>query len=448
MPRSAILTIEAASPGGVPALVETLYALLHGQGEDPTVYRAAFAAGPLTPLQRAAWWLRHLKPRLTEDRGLRTILVPAPPFPLWLFYAVPHFLLGPLLGEYPRALVASGSAHVALPLALRGIPYAAWVATLYEDELRAKEASGDAWASAVLRSPMWPLLAWQEKLCLRRAGRIMALSYHTAERIKALVPEAAEHISVVLYPVDSTRFHPPTGPREAGTPHGRYILFAARINDPRKNTAILLEAFRRVHETHPDLKLVLCGEEPDAALRAVISEHGLADAVICRGAVSTDELLNLYQHAQLFALPSLQEGLGIVVLEALACGTPVVAFESGGPSGIVIDGETGRLLPDPRNSAAYAQAILGLLDDPQALEAMRARCVGHARRTYDRPVITGRIRAAYDELLNDTPDLPLRAWLAAGWAVLVAAAYGLNLFQRHWPAIQSQIIGPLLGSLR
>lgn len=390
-----ILTLQAASPGGVPALVDAVYGMMARWGCRPTVYRAHFAEEDLTPLQRIAATLRTWSPRRVEERGLRTVLVPAPPLPLWLFYAVPQFIFGGLLGRCPAAFVISGSAHVALPLALRRRPYVLWIATIYEDELRAKAEAGDTWAAGVLNSPTWPLLQRQERLALRRAARILALSPHTTRRIVDAAPEVEDRLETVLYPVDLTRFHPAPDVR-ANPLHGRYLLLAARLNDPRKNVGLLLRAFARVRSEHPDLRLVLVGDEPGPALRGLVQELGLDKCMVFGGAVPPNELLRLYQGAELFVLPSLQEGLGIVVLEALACGTPVVATACGGPEGIVIDGLTGRLVHDFHNPDVLAGTILDLLADPARLDAMREQCAAFAAEHFAYPVVETQLRAAYE----------------------------------------------------
>ena len=443
---AAILTIEAASPGGVPALVDTLVKLLGRWGHDPTVYRAHFAAGNLSFGQRVAATIRRWRPRQVDERNNRTVIVPAPPLPLWAFYTVPHFLFGPLLGQHHCFMVASGSAHVALPLALRGIPYSLWVATLYEDELQAKQATGDNWARRVLNSPTWPLLVAQEQYVLRRAERVLALSFHTAERIKQMVPDAANRVETVLFPVDTRRFKPSQTVRD-DPPYGRYLMLAARINDPRKNVGLLLRAFARVREEHPDLSLVLVGEDPNDAVLRLVRELGLKDAVIFGGIVPADELLRLYQGAALFCLPSLQEGLGIVVLEALACGTPVVTTRCGGPEGIVIDGETGRVVDELHEPAPYAAAILDLLHDRERLARMRARCAAFAADNFASPVVAEQLRETY-EATQQAPRIGrARLIVAALWAVLVLGAYIQHQWLIHGPAIQSRFVEPLLGRL-
>ena len=435
-----ILTLQAASPGGVPALVDTVYELMEGWGYRPTVYRAHFAEGALRPAQRLQETARNWRPRLIEERGLRTTVVPAPPAPLWSLYAVPQFMVGRLLGQYDSAFVISGSAHVALPLALRGSPYTLWIATVYEDELRGKAEAGDGWARGVLDSPTWPLLARQERLALRRAERVLALSPHTARRILEIAPEVGDRLETVLFPVDLERFRPDDAAR-ADPPRGRYLLLAARINDPRKNVSLLLRAFQRVHAEHPDLKLVLVGDEPGEAVLGLVAELGLGEAVVCGGIVSADELLRLYQGAELFVLPSMQEGLGIVVLEALACGTPVVATACGGPEGIVIDGVTGRLVHEFHDPEPLAQAILDLLADPARLAALRERCAAFAAERFAYPVVAAQLKAAHEATERAQPRTGrLHEWLALGWVLVVLAAYLQHQFVIHWPAIQARLL--------
>lgn len=445
---AAILTIETATPGGIPTLVETIYALMRRWGYDPAVYRTRFGGDGLSRWQYVRSVIRHWRPHSETINGLRTVVVPALPLPLWMLYLVPHFMVGPLLGKFPAVFATSGSAHVALPLALRGQPYVLWVATRYEDELQAKADVGDRWAQGVLSSPMWRILEAQERLVLRRAARVLALSYHTSERIKALAPDVADRLETVLFPIDLERFRPDPAVR-SDPPHGRYLLFAARINDPRKNVHMLLNAFAVVRQQHPDLRLVLVGEEPDEALRRHVDEMELARAVIFGGVVSADELLRLYQGAELFVLPSVQEGLGIVVLEALACGTPVVSTPCGGPEGIVLEGQTGRMVDTIHDPGVFAGAILDLLSDPTRLADLRERCVAFAAAHFAAPVVAAQLEAAYRHVVDSKPrPSKLRDGLVAVWAVFVLAAYLQHQMAIHWPAIEVQIITPLLSTLR
>lgn len=437
---AALLTIEAASPGGVPTLVDTIYPLMEARGYEPTVYRAQFAAGALSFGQRVGVTLRNWRPKLVEERGMRTVIVPAPPVPLWLFYVVPHFLTGSLLGKYRSVFVASGSAHVALPLALRGTPYTLWIATVYEDELRGKAEVGDAWARGVLTSPMWRLIEAQERYVLRRADHILALSPYAARRIAEIAPETKDRIRTVLLPVDTDRYRPDESAR-SGSAYGRYLFLAARINDPRKNVPMLLRAFARIRARLTDLKLVLVGEEPDETLRGLVDALGLAEAVCFPGIVSRDDLLQLYQGAELFVLPSRQEGLGIVMLEAMACGTPVIATDCGGPEGIVLDGITGRIVPND-DAEQFAQAVIDTLSDPGELAAMRQRCRDFAVERWSREVVEETLVQHFELTASTRSAGRVRETAAAMWAILVTAAY-----VQHQLALNGDAVRRLISTL-
>ena len=464
--HTCILTIQADRPGGVPTLVDWWYRFLTRWGHRATVLYAAFEEGEIGLLKRLGHTLRTWGLHSRPEHPNPTLANAAPPLPLWLFYFVPQWIAGPALGRFDQIVVASGSAHVALPLALRRRPFVLWVATLYEDELRGKALAGDEWAARVLESPFWPFLVWQERFTLRRASRILALSPYTRRRILEVLPEVEESLDLVMVPMDTERYRPlSAGDRNRRTP---YLLNASRINDPRKNTPLLLEAFARVRERYPRLKLVLVGDEPQPALLDRCERLGLNEAVSFRGKVPEEELLALYRGAELFLIGSTQEGLGIVMLEAMASGTPVVATECGGPEGVVIDGETGRLVPN-NDAEAMAQAIIELLSDPDRLEAMRHRCVNFVREHCSLPVVEAQLYRHFVEVFPDSTaaqqalfDVPRRAsprnearqaslWrsvLAAAWAVFVFVMYMQHQMMLHWAAIRAEILEPLLDAIR
>ena len=442
-----ILNIEAASPGGVPALVEFIYSLMLEWGNAPTIYRTQFTSSNLTLPQRILQTLIHWRPEEIQDRGFHTVIVPAPPFPLWLFYAVPHFLFGSLLGNYDTAFVASGSAHVALPLAARGIPYTLWVATLYEDELRAKSSAGDQWAENVLQSPLWPLLKLQERFVLQSAAKILALSPYTTRRIREEFPETEERLETVIYPVDIRRFQPNTATRENSS-YVHVLLAAARLNDPRKNIPLLLNAFAIIHREMPDCHLILVGDVPGHELMSLVDMLGLNYAVDFPGIVDNDELLRLYQSADLFVLPSKQEGLGIVLLEAIACGTPVITTAYGGPEGIVLNGITGYHLDSQTDAAELAQVIINLLSDNLKLEEMHKKCVEFAHQHFALEHVALQIRDGFEAAKNRQASFRLRNILAVIWSFIIIAAYIQHQVVLHWNAIQSSILDPLLNILQ
>lgn len=178
--------------------------------------------------------------------------------------------------------------------------------------------------------------------------------------------------------VDTKVFSPPLLQGLVSEP---YVLCVGRLADPRKNVTLLVEAYARLPtELRARHRLVLAGAD---TLPLTVLERAAALGVGDRitQVVWPDQaaLIELYRGASAFALPSDEEGFGVVVIEAMACGVPVVATRCGGPDGIISDGEDGFLVPrdDP---AAMADRLTRLLLDPQLNQQMR----GAARATVER----------------------------------------------------------------
>jgi glycosyltransferase involved in cell wall biosynthesis len=463
--HTCILTIQADRPGGVPTVDDWWHTFLTRWGQRAIVLYAAFVGDGISRFQRLIltlrWWRAHPRPEHPHP----TIANAPLPVPLWLFYFVPQWIAGPVLNTFDEVVVSGGPCLHALPLALRGRPYILWIGTLYRDELEGKALIGDAWARSVLASRFWPFLAWQERLVLHRASRILVQSPYTLRRIREELPAVADRLDLVMVPVDEGRFHALSG-GGADRPAGRYILNVSRINDPRKNIPLLLEAFVRVHAHLPDLRLVLAGDSPAAHLVTRCEQLGIRESVVFRGKVEMDELAALYRGADLFVISSAQEGLGIVMIEAMACGTPVVATDCGGPEGIVINGQTGQIVPN-NDPQALADALLRLLSDPAGLDHLRQGCLEFVRQNCALPVVERRLyghfaavfprsAAARQQLFTDLPpaslsEQPGRPRLleaaAAGWAVFVLILYLVHQWAILGPSIRAQLIDPLLGGI-
>ena len=143
---------------------------------------------------------------------------------------------------------------------------------------------------------------------------------------------------------------------------------------PQKDHATLLDAFARVREVRPDARLALVGDgESRAELEARAERLGIAHNVLFTGA--RDDVPDVLASFDVFAFPSLFEGLCLAVIEAQAAGVPVVATPVGGIRETVVDGETGLLVPT-RDPQALAAAILRLLDDRE----LSARLAAEAQR--------------------------------------------------------------------
>ncbi len=137
----------------------------------------------------------------------------------------------------------------------------------------------------------------------------------------------------------------PAGERKAE--HDPYVLCVGRLDDLRKNIGLLFDAFALIPEDiRSRLRLVLAGSAgPTDGYWQRAEALGLRDRIEFIDRPSRDELVVLYQKASMFALPSDEEGLGVVLLEAMACGIPVVSTRSGGPDVLITDGDDGFLVP-------------------------------------------------------------------------------------------------------
>ncbi len=210
-----------------------------------------------------------------------------------------------------------------------------------------------------------------ERRNARHAERVLVTSEYCRTVAGAAYGIPDERIAVVPEGLDTEFWR--RGPRRA-TDRPRSILNVAR-QYPRKNTRTLLRALALVRERWPDVSLRVVGGGPELpALRALARELGLDDRVRFLGELpSRHELRDEYARAEIFCMPSLQEGFGIAFLEAMAMGLPVVAAAAAAVPEVVP--ERAGILVNGRDPRAVAAAIIQLLGDP----ARRTR-MGHVGR--------------------------------------------------------------------
>ncbi|MGE5625200.1 MAG: glycosyltransferase [Bacillota bacterium] len=244
---------------------------------------------------------------------------------------------------------------------------------------------------------------------------VYGLKSALARTLKRRVIELAEHVTVVseamlldlraeagdaaysVLPmgVDTReRFTPPTS---AGERHG--LLFVGRLAD-KKGVSVLLDAFVLLRDL-PELKLSLIGAGPEEqALRRQVAVLGLKDRVEFVGPVPNRKLPDWYRRSAVLVFPSVvtaygdQEGLGLVPVEALACGCPVVASDLPAIRDVIRDGETGRLAAsgDP---VALAGIVRELLSDPGQAQRLAAAGRTYVRARFDWDGVAARYAALF-----------------------------------------------------
>ncbi|HYC89652.1 MAG TPA: glycosyltransferase family 1 protein [Thermoanaerobaculia bacterium] len=215
--------------------------------------------------------------------------------------------------------------------------------------------------------------ALKTRASFRLASRIVAISEATREALVARLGIARSRIDVAPLAVDE-RFHP-----DAAPPRERYVLYVG-TNKPHKNVDALVRAWRRVAPR--DTALVLAGREDP---RFPSPRERYTDVARCLGDVDDDALPALLGGALFFVFPSLHEGFGLPPLEAMACGTPVLASNRTSIPEVV--GEAG-LLVEP-SEEGLAAGLRRLLDDDALRGELRRRGLARAaqftwRRTAER----------------------------------------------------------------
>lgn len=205
---------------------------------------------------------------------------------------------------------------------------------------------------------------------------------------------------VVHSVVDPRRLAVPPLSRDAlGVPGGVPLLVSAGALVGHKDHANLLAALPAVLEHFPDTRLCIAGEGP---LRGALEDQAAALRVghAVRFLGHRDDAPRLIRAADLYVSSSWSEGLGTSILEALACGTPVVAARAGGADEMVLPEKTGRLVP-VRDPEALGRAIVAALRDPEGSEAMASAGRDLVEREFTVPSMVAGTIAVYEELLGE-----------------------------------------------
>jgi glycosyltransferase involved in cell wall biosynthesis len=241
--------------------------------------------------------------------------------------------------------------------------------------------SKDEYATLRTRLSQFPMrcLSEMEKEAAKYATLMVTVSKYSSKKIVQFYNVDIAKIRVVPNGVDLEKFQPQKNStaikKKIGAEGKKCVLFVGRLV-PRKGLHFLIEAATRIVKENKEMKFIVVGDGP---LRNHLISHteklGVRDYFAFLGEVPDETLPGLYNCADLFVLPSTQEGQGLALLEAQASGKPVVAFNISAVNETVLHGKTG-LLTQP-NSDELADAILKLLADSSLRQKM-----GHLGREF------------------------------------------------------------------
>jgi alpha-maltose-1-phosphate synthase len=259
---------------------------------------------------------------------------------------------------------------------------------------------------------------WIEKTAMEMADAVIAVSAQTRADIEQLFNVPRERLHVIYNGIDLEEYQK-TDSTAALTKYGisrPYVLFVGRITRQKG----IIHLVRAIQYMDPGFQIVLCAGAPDTAeigqemkdaVEKVKAEH--------EGVIWIDEMVDkktvreLYSNASVFCCPSIYEPFGIINLEAMACETAVVATAVGGIKEVVVDGETGFLIPidqmdrspfepnDPDKFARdLAERINQLMSDPALCEKFGRAGRKRVEEKFGWPAIAEQTKALYERLLS------------------------------------------------
>jgi alpha-maltose-1-phosphate synthase len=263
------------------------------------------------------------------------------------------------------------------------------------------------------------LAAWAERAAIEAADAVVAVSTEMRRDLLHHFDIAPERVHVIPNGVDTDTYRPTRSRARLARfpidPARPYVLFVGRISRQKG----ILHLIRAIPDLDPGIQVVLCAGMPDTPEIAREVEAAVAEAQAGRpGIVWIPEMVDrataveLYSHAAVFCCPSVYEPFGLINLEAMACEIPVVATAVGGIPEVVVDGETGRLIPvdlvehdgivEPRDPAGLARelarAINALVADPELHRTMGGKGRQRAETLFSWAIVARRTLALYQTL--------------------------------------------------
>ena len=222
---------------------------------------------------------------------------------------------------------------------------------------------------------------------LGRAAAVFTNKHRDEINLKRLLP--ADRVHYIAPGVDTTLFRPDTDARtklrrEWGCEDAPVILTAAMFRPGVKTEGLqkTIQACQALRRKGLVFRLVVCGDGASGPRLRALARGSLGAGAIFAGRIAREDMYRFYSAADIFAFPGIQEGLGMVYLEAQACGLPIVAFNRWGASEVVNDGQTGLLCSAVRPHA-FQDALERLIQDGDLRKRLGAAAKHHVRACHD-----------------------------------------------------------------
>lgn len=232
-------------------------------------------------------------------------------------------------------------------------------------------------ADYLLKFFFYPMNVVIDYVAGQDAERIIAISDHAEEELIQRYDFSKKRVQMIPHGVNIDRFQPQSENHPAVNSNKTTLLYVGRIG-PRKGLNLALKALNELDD--PNIELLIAGTgRHEEHLQELATTFGVADQIQFLGYVQEEELPMLYSSADVFILPSLYEGFGLVLLEAMACGTPVIGTDVGGIPTVVDNEETGLLIE--RDVSMLAKAIDKMSSNEDYCETLGQNALKKAEET-------------------------------------------------------------------
>lgn len=352
-PKIAILTLDPHELGGVLTSARHLYKFSQ-KYFDPTIFYLSF--DPEISANIKAINFKN-KIKSTTYLGMKIVGVGS----RWAFWEPGHYVYSlslwkEVLRDYDYFMMKSGPATSAYPLVQLNKKFAMWIGTSYEDDRADRIKQLPTYRKLIDFFAQFKMKKI-ERTILRKANYIWSISKVTKKRIDEILGYYRDNVAICGFPIS-------VKVKEKKLAKSKKIIAVGRFDDPRKNFDMLMRSFSLIYQKLRDSKLYVVGKKPKNKILDQYSGLEFYKNIIFTGVLDDKELNQFYENSDVMLITSFQEGFGIIGLEAMSYGIPVVSTDCGGPRDYVVNNKNGFLV-EINNDKKMAERTLYILNNEQ-----------------------------------------------------------------------------------